>query len=200
MATGRDAAFGFAVYDELIRANLYAVPTAPTINIMHNDIVLHGGAHLATAKGGGLPIIEDGSVPDGDPSAVGSVIAIFDENMDPLLYIAPARVGDGTVAGYVMVADAPEQLFVAQEDSDGNAIEASEGGQNANIISGTLCAGNTTTGISLQEIDSDTAATDAALNVKLVRPHPLDTIAEDFCRYIVQINEHYYGPNTVAGL
>lgn len=200
MATGKDAAFGFAIWDELIRATLYAVITAPTINIYHQDIVRHGGTHLVTARGGGLPTIEDGSVPDDNPALLGSVVEIFDENMDPVKRIVAGEAGDSTVAGYVMVADSPNQLFVAQEDKEVNAITATEGGQNANIISGTLCAGNAVTGISLQEINSDTAATTAALNVKLVRPHPLDTIAADFCRYIVLINEHYYGPNTVAGL
>jgi len=198
MATGRDNPFGFAVWDKLIRANLYAVPTAPTIAIYHNDIVVHGGAHLATSRGY-LPIIEDAQVPDGYPSLLGSVVAIFDENMDPVKYIAVAEAGDTVVAGYVMVADSPEQLFVAQEDSVTNAITLTEGGQNANLISVALCAGNSTTGISTQEIDSDTAATTAALNLKIVRPHPFDTPTSDYCRYVVTINEHHYG-DTIAGL
>ena len=199
MATGRDNAFGFAVWDELIRANLYAVVTAPTIGIYHNDVVVHGGAHIITKAGGPLAIIEDGAVPDGNPAILGAVLSVFDENMDPIKNIIPARVGDGTVAGFVLVADSPDQLFVAQEDSAVNAITLAEGGQNANIISAALCAGNTVTGISTQEIDSDSAGTAAALQVKLVRPHPKDTPAADYCRYIVQLNEHYYG-DTIAGL
>ncbi|MEA2066545.1 MAG: hypothetical protein U9O65_05545 [Thermotogota bacterium] len=199
MATGLDRPFGFEVWDELIRSNLYAVPTAPTIGIYHNDIVRHGGAHLSTAKGGHLPIVEDGAVPDGNAALLGTVLAIFDENMDPVSRIIPAETGDSTVAGYVMVADSPDQLFVAQEDSDSNAITLTEGGQNADLVSVALCAGTATTGISTQEIDSDTAGTGAALNLKIVRPHPKDTPTEDYCRYIVQINEHYYG-DTMAGL
>lgn len=197
MATGTDAAFGFAVWDKLIRSTLYAVVTAPTINIYHNDIVVHGGAHLAT-RFGGLPVILDSAVPDGVAGLVGSVLSIFDENMDPVKRIVAAETGDGTVAGYVMVADSPDQLFVAQEDSGGNAITATEGGQNADIVSQTLCAGTATTGISLMEIDSD-STTNTTLQLKLIAPHPLDTITEDYCRYIVQINEHYYG-DTLAGI
>ena len=201
MATGKDAAFGFAVWDKLIRANLYAVNTAPTINVSIGDVVLHGGAHIITAKGGPLADILDSAVPDGNPGILGAVISVFDENMDLITgkYIAAGRVGDSTVAGYVMVADSPGQLFVVQEDSTGNAIELAEGGFNCNIISATLCAPNTVTGISTQELDSDSAAATAALQCKIVRPHPLDTPAADYCRYIVQLNEHYYG-DTMAGI
>ena len=197
MAPGKDAAVGFAVWDKLIRQNLYAVVTLPTVGIYLNDTVVHGAAHLATAKGGYLAIVEDANNPDGNPSLLGGVTAIFDEDMDPIKYIVALRAGDDVVAGYVMVADSPDQLFVAQEDSDSNAITLTEGGQNANIV--TASAGSSVTGISKQEINSNTAAATAALNVKLVRPHPLDTPTEDYCRYVVQLNEHYYG-DTMAGI
>jgi hypothetical protein len=199
MATGNDAAFGFAVWDKLIRANLYAVNTAPTINIYHNDLVVAGGANVITTKGGPLMDIADAAVPDGNPGILGSVLAIFDENMDPVKRIVAAEAGDSTVAGYVLVADSPDQLFLAQEDSGGNAITLTEGSMNADIVSQALCAGNSTTGRSLQEIDSDTAANTAALQVKIMMPHYLDTPGSDYCRYIVQINEHYYG-DTIAGI
>jgi hypothetical protein len=195
-----DAPFGFQPYGPVLRANLYAVATAPTINIYHNDIVRHGGTALAT-RFGTMPIIEDSAVPDGGAHLLGSVIAIFDEDMAPVNRIVAAEAGDSTVAGYVMVADHPNQLFIAAEDGVTNAIDLAEVGQNADIISGTLCAGNAYTGISKQEIDSDTAATTAALNVRLIRPHEDDTVADDtncHARWIVQINEHWF--HDVVGL
>lgn len=195
-----DAPTGFAPYGEVLRAQLYAINTAPTINVFHNDIVAAGGAFVSTPHGY-MMIIEDGSVPDGNAALLGSVLAIFDENMDPTRYIAAGATGDGTIAGYVLVADHPQQMFIAQEDADGNAIDLVEGSMNADIISVALCAGDTTTGISTQEIDSSTAATTAALNVKLYQPHPDDTPANDsyHCRYICTINEHYWG-DTIAGV
>lgn len=192
-----DAPMGFQVYGECLRERLYAVATAPTIHVYHGDIVLHGGTAIAT-KFGTLPIIEDGAVPDGvadTQKILGAVTAVFDEHMDPVSYIAATEAGDSTVAGYVLVADHPDQLFIAQEDGVTNAIDLAEVGGNADIISVALCAGNTTTGISTQEIDSDTAAATAALDVKLHFPHPDDTVANDtncHARWIVSINTHFF--------
>lgn len=196
-----DAPFGFEPYGNVLRQQLYAVNTAPTINVYHNDLVRAGGAVVATPKGTKM-IIEDGAVPDGNPVILGSVMSIFDENMQPLSYIAAGRTGNGTIAGYVMVADHPDQIFLAQEDGDTNAIDLAEGSMNADIISEALCAGDSNTGLSKQQIDSDTAATTAALNVKLIHPHEDDTVATDatpYCRWTCVINEHYYD-GTIAGV
>lgn len=189
-----DAAFGFQPYGNVLRAQLYAVLTAPTIYVFHNDIVVHGGTSVTTPMGY-LPVIEDGSVPDSDPFILGSVLSVFDENMFPVPYIAPAEAGNGTIAGYVMVADHPDQLFIAQEDGESNAIDLAEAGNNCDLIAGTLCLGDTNTGISLMELDSDSAAASAALQFKLIRPHEDDTPADDtnhYARWIVQVNEHFY--------
>lgn len=196
-----DYAFGFIPYGPILRSRIYAVLTAPTINVCINDLVVHGGTGVVTPKGT-KNAIEDGAVPDGNPSFLGGVLSVFNENMEPIQYIAPARVGNGTIAGYVLVADSPDQLYLAQEDGDTNAIDVAEMGQNADIISATLCAPNTTTFMGTQEIDSTSAGTSADLNVKLVEPHMDDTIADDdnpYARWIVQVNEHYYG-DTMAGL
>lgn len=196
-----DAAFGFQPYDTVLRSNLYAVLTAPTIYIFHNDIVVHGGTGVST-KFGYLPVIEDGSVPDSDSHILGSVLAVFDEDMIPVKYIAPAEVGDGTIAGYVLVADHPDQMFIAQEDGEGNAIDLAEMGNNIDLIAGTLCAGNTYTGIGKMELDSDSAATTEALQFRLVKPHEDDTPADDtyhYARWIVVANEHFYRA-TQAGI
>lgn len=189
-----DAAFGFQPYGPILRAELYAVATAPTINVMQFDIVVHGGTMVSTPLGY-LPIIEDGAVPDGNPNMLGSVLACFDENYEPALYIAAEEVGNSTIAGYVLVANHPQQLYIAQEDGTTNAIDLADCGQNANIVSGTLCAGNTSTGIGKQEIASDTVSATAALNVRVLRPHEDDTPADDtncYCRWICMINEHFH--------
>lgn len=193
----QDMPAGFQVYGECLRERLYAVLTAPTINVSHGDIVMHGGTAVAT-KWGTLPVIEDGAVPDGVANTqklLGSVTAVFDENMDPTSYLAPAAAGDGTVAGFVLVADHPDQLFIGQEDGTTAAIDLADVGQNADIQSATLCAPNTNTGQSTQEIASDTVAATAALDLKLEFPHPDDTVGNDtncHARWIVSINTHFY--------
>jgi len=196
-----DAAFGFEPYDVVLRSQLYAVITAPTINVCVKDIVVHGSTLVATPTGY-LAAIEDGSVPDGDPQILGGVIGCYDENMKPLQYIPAARTGNGTIAGYVMVADHPDQLWIAQEDGDTNAIDLAEAGMNIDLISAALCAPNSFTGLSTQELDSTSAANTEALQFRLLWPHEDDTPAVDASpnsRWIVRANEHFYSA-TQAGL
>lgn len=198
----KDAAFGFQPYGNVLRATLYAVITAPTIYVFHNDIVVHGGTIVSTPIGY-LPAIEDGSVPDSDTHILGSVLEVFDEDMMPLAYISPSRAGNGTIAGYVLVADHPDQLFIAQEDGEANAIDLAEAGQNIDLIAGTLCLGDTNTGVSLMELDSDSAATTAALQFRLIKPHEDDTPADDtnhYARWIVAVNEHFFNSTDSSGI
>jgi hypothetical protein len=196
-----DAAFGFIPYGDVLRVQRYAVNTAPTINIAPGDLLTAGGAVVSTPKGY-LMDVDDAAVMDGTAGILGAVVAVEDEDGAPLSYMAAGRVGNSTIAGYVMIADHPMQLFLAQEDGATNAIDLDEGSMNANAVSATLAAPNTDTGRSTMEIDSDSAATTAALNIKLIAPHPDDTPADDtncHCRWICQINEHYYG-DTMAGV
>jgi hypothetical protein len=191
-----DAPFGFQPWGPVLRQRLYAVQTAPVIHVYHGDLVLHGGDALAT-KYGVLPIIIDAAVPDGVANTqklCGVVLSCFDENMDPIKYIAATRVGDGAIAGYIMVSDHPRQEYLIQEDGTGNAIDLDEVGLACDVISGTICLGNPYTGVSLMQLDSDTAAASAALDVLLHRPHPDDTAAADatpYCRWIVTINTQF---------
>jgi len=198
--TDNNAAFGFLPWGEVLRQRMYAVATEPVINIYHNDIVAHSGGGIATQKAGSLAAVAVDAVPDGSGASalLGSVTAIFDENMKPVKRIVATEAGDGTVAGYVMVADHPQQLFVVQEDSDGNAIEQSEMGYNVDIQSQDLCDGTALTGRSLQELDSTTAANTVTLDCKLHYAHPRDTVASDYCRYIVSLNGHFFGDNAVG--
>lgn len=200
MTVNTDAPFGFAVHGPLLRERLYAVNTEPVIHIYHNDIVIAGGAIVSTPAKGYLMDIADAAVPDGTAGILGAVTAIFDENMMPVSYIAATEEGNGVIAGYVMVADHPDQEFIAQEDGTTNAIDLADGSQNVDVVSVTICAGDTNTGISTQELASDTISANV-LQIKLIRPHERDLPADDTdigCRWICQINEHFYG-DTIVG-
>ena len=195
-----DRPAGFVPYGPVLRQGLYAVNTAPTINICVGDIVVSGGAIVTTPKGF-LQDVLDAAVPASAAANLGAVLSVMDSDGDTVKYLAPSTAGNSTIAGYIIVADHPDQRFIAQEDGATNAIDLSEGGQNADIICATLCAPNTVTGLSTQEIDSDSAGTSAGLVLKLLHPHINDTPADDSdvgCRWVVQINEHYYG-DTMAG-
>ena len=183
------------------------------VNYFHGDIVGLEGANILTPKMGYLPQLYDDGVIDGLDNLVGSIIALFDEKMDPIQFILAARTGNSTIAGYALIADDPEQFFVAREDFDSNAITTAEGSNNANIISETLSLPTVTVrknaGISSQMIDSDTAAATAALNLKLYSPHPSDgdlvadntpgDTGDQGARYICKITEHYYNRPSVPG-
>ena len=129
--------------------------------------------------------------------------------MDPVKYIAATDAGNATIAGYVLVADHPDQVYVAREDFETAAIDTADGAFNANIISQTICAGNSNTGRSRQMIDSNTAAVTADLDVKLYGPHPNDTLlfeddtpgesGVEGCRFICKINTHYENMTGVDG-
>lgn len=184
-----DAAFGFLPWGNVLRQRLYVVNTAPTIGIYNGDPVENGGVYVSTPHGYMLDIIDAAGIANNDDDILGMVTSIFDENMDPMIYMAASRVGAGSIAGYVMVADHPDQLFVGQEDSGTAAIDLDDAGKNADI---NWTAGSSTTGRSAAEIDSASIANTISLHLNVHYPHPDDTPANDayWCRYIVSINTH----------
>ena len=109
---------------------------------------------------------------------------------------------NGTAASdaIAFVADDPDQLFIAQQDSaSANAVVA-DLNLNANLVVG---SGNTTTGISGMEIDSDTKNTTATLNVKLIDFYdtPSNDATANNSILVVKINNHELGSHTgTAGL
>ena len=198
------APYGFQVYEKLKRAKIYAVPTAPTINVMIQDMVASGNTSIITAKMGlRLAILVAniiGSQPGHTTPILGSVLECFDSNMDPIStgYIPAGTVGDGTTAGYVLVADDPGQVYSAQIDS---AVTAANLDLNYDIGSPSLSAGNTSTGISKQYIVTSGAASTNTIPIRLLGQADLteDTTAA-YAKMICQINPetHYWGQGTAA--
>ncbi len=193
-----DNATGFQPYGELLRANYYVVNTAPVIGFSAGDMVHYttgGGTTVLSPIMGYMPIVADDAVLAAGDFLIGSVLGCYDENMDPVKYTAPTEAGDGTIAGHLLIADHPQQMFVAQEDAVGNAITSAEGQCNAEVYPPALNAGNTRTGISKMEIDSSSAANTSTLMLRLLRPHPDDVahVNGKWCRYICMINTHAYG-------
>ncbi len=191
-----DNANGFQPYGEVLRASMYVVQTNPTLAFYHGDMVHFtsgGGQSILSSVLGYMPKVDDSAILAADDILIGSVIGIFDEYLQPLKYMAVARTGDSTIAGHLLIADHPQQQFVAQEDAVGNAITAVEGQCNAEVIAPAANAGNTTTGMSKMEIDSTSAANTATLMLKLIRPHPNDVahVNGKNCRYICMINTNY---------
>ena len=194
-----DIPHGFKPWGPVLRAQLYAVPTANTIAFYHGDLVQAEITQAAVSKhlGAGTHI-EDDAVIQAAPGAtihiLGSVLAVFDHNMDPMLYMPVGKVGDGTTAGYLLVADHPSQLYEAQGDT---AFALADMDLNYDVTSVLLNAGNTKTGISTQEIAIAGAAVTVTLPIRLYgQAYPdKDVYSAIGCRMICSINPlcHYYG-------
>ena len=109
---------------------------------------------------------------------------------------------NGTVASdaIAFIADDPDQLFIAQQDSDSANAVVADLNLNANLVVG---SGNTTTGISGMEIDSDSNNPTATLNVKLIDFYdtPSNDATANNSILVVKINNHELGSHTgTAGL
>lgn len=126
----------------------------------------------------------------GDGNYIGGVIVGFAPNPDNL----SLQYRAASTSRYVLVADDPDLLFVAQEDGD--ALAATDVGRNVSLTSAT--AGSTYTGRSGWEIDTDTASTEASAQCVIhgLDPAP-DNVLGANARWLIRINLHQ-GRNTTG--
>ena len=105
----------------------------------------------------------------------------------------PASLSPGDAIAFV--ADDPDQLFIAQQDSDGSNLVAADLNLNADLVFGT---GSTTTGMSGVEIDSSTKNTTAALQVRLIDFYdtPSNDATANNSILVIKINNHQLGSHT----
>lgn len=195
-----DAAFGFQPWGEVLRANIYAIVTANATALGPGMLMEAVGAGLTTKHFGTIQsaISEEGGAAG---SILGAVLACFDENYMPVSYIAATTTGDGTIAGYALIADHPQQMYIAQEDGDTSSLAVADIGLNVEAIGTGV---STTTGLSTMEIDSSSKNTTATIGMKLLGVHPDDTISADaaagnHARFICMVNTAHLAPN-VAGI
>jgi hypothetical protein len=156
---------------------------------------------LATPKLGLMTMIYDAAVLSSTPGdeflILGSVQALFDENMDPVQYIAAAETGDGTVAGYALVADHPEQQFMAVVNA---ALTATDLDLFYPLSGTALYAPNSYVYTSAQYITTTGANTTNTIPLRLLgQSHPQeDSYALAGCRMICQVQPacHHFGATT----
>ena len=105
----------------------------------------------------------------------------------------PASLSPGDAIAFV--ADDPDQLFIAQQDSDGSNLVAADLNLNADLVFG---AGSTTTGMSGVEIDSSSKNTTATLQVRLIDFYdvPSNDATANNSVIVVKINNHQLGSHT----
>lgn len=189
-----DAPKGLQIWGPLLRERLYGVEATLAVALYHGHMVITESTAVASKFGNYTVVISRAT--GGLSEVVGAVTALFDYNMDPVLYLA-ATAGDSTMTGYAMVADHPEQEFVVQEDGDGGVCTIGDAGQNADMIA--TSAGNAGTGLSGWEMDSSTVATTSTRAIQLLNPVPDQDPSLIHCDWIVRINSHFTG-NNIAGV
>ena len=193
---GTDAPFGFAPWGEVIHSSIYAVVTANAVAMAVGDLVEAVGAALTTAKFGTIQscITEEAGAAS---TIIGAVLALFDHDGLPVNRIPVTTTGDSTVAGYALVADSPDQLYLVAEDGATSSIQVADIGLNADAISThAAVAGNNY--LSKMELDSNTIANTNTLALKVLGLHPDDAIsaagaAGNHARFIVKVHTPYLG-------
>lgn len=131
-------------------------------------------------------------------------------SMERLLPVQYMGASPGATYNYfALITVDPNLFFTMQEDGDTTPLAAADGFANADFVF--THAGNTTTGISGCEIDSNTKANTATLALRLVRPwyeyydlvgnaHNaiVATAGASWCKWVVRINNYQFGANTLA--
>jgi len=130
---------------------------------------------------------------DAGTSVIGVCAYVLDTNRAP---IALGQLATTTV-GYVGVYDDPSIIFRVQEDGDTTPIsDRTCVGATANHID---AAGSTTTGKSVQTLDSTDVGTGAQLKIIGLYDVPGNAWADTYTELLVVINEHHYR-GAVAGV
>lgn len=117
---------------------------------------------------------------------MGSVVGCYDSTKAPIGYLT------GTTAGYVLVADDPDQLFLGQEDGDTSDLATTDVGQNVDVVSGT---GSTFRNRSGFQIDSSSVTTSTNAQLRIIAKYDrVNNDVGDYCKWIVKINYHQQLP------
>ena len=171
------------------QTNMYLVPSSDSTIIGVGDVVkLAGsagsaGTHVNGIDVEGMPTIARSAAGDLHVGVVVGFLADQDNLMRKHRAASTNRIA--------LVVDDPNVIFEVQEVSGGTALTVAAVGLNANIA--TVADANTTTGVSVTELDNATEATTADLDLKIVRlvPRPDNAIGEH-AKWEVLINTHSY--------
>jgi hypothetical protein len=188
-----DSPKGLKIGGPLLRATWYSVAASQASAIFIGDPVIATGTSnqvIVATAGSASPI-------------TGAVIGVFDNSKLPgiagsdgvrVAYAASVQAS----AFYVLVADHPDQVFIAQGDGDTSYLDINDCSGNVNLVAG---AGNTTSGISGWELDdSDTGDGGVADQIRLIRPvdRPDNTVGIANCDWYCRINNHQLNAGIVG--
>jgi hypothetical protein len=154
-----------------VRCRRYTVAVANATDIFIGDPVLliNTGTVIRATGGAGNYLC-------------GFVLGCFDTTGAPLGYLPTIT------AGYVLVADDPEQQFILQEDGVTTPLALEDVGEGVDLIIGT---GSTFRNRSGTMIDSNTVGTGVTTQLRiLAKQERVNNDLGAYCKWIVKINCH----------
>lgn len=158
--------------------NRYQIPATDSTDTFIGDAVKVTGS----ADSDGVPGVIQAAAGD----LITGVIVGFDPDRDDL----SKQYREADTKRYVLVADSPDIVFEIQEDSDTATLAATDVMSVADIV---VAAGDTSTGRSAMELDSDTAATGSSAQLRILRLVPReDNEIGANAKWEVLINEHQF--------
>lgn len=166
-------------------ANIYYVPSSYGTNIFPGDPVIPTG----TSDANGIPGVQLATAGAGN-YLIGSMVGIVNGGMPVIAVTRDLPVyRQASVSQYILVADDPDLIFLAQEDGLGGAMGVNASMTNVDLISG---SGNTTTGASGWLLDSSTAGTGATKQMRVWRPAdvPNNDPTLTYAKWYARINLH----------
>lgn len=181
------------------QTNLYFIPAADATAVFVGDLV----RLLGSASPDGYPTVAQSAAGN---VCVGVVVGFLTENTKPGGVTAgrtpnldTPQFRTASTDRYVLVADSPDLVMVAQEDAVGGALAVTAVGANINFV---VAAGSTTTGTSGMEVDSSTTATTATLPLRVVGfvNSPDNEIGVANAKVHVAWNAHQYGSAGIIGI
>lgn len=167
---------GLQPWGDLLRATEYTIAASYGTALYIGDPVVPTGTdrnvQIATAGTGN--------------KILGPIIAIYDANKVPITHWTASTA----TAAYCLVADHPDQLFIAQGDGDTSYLDINDCNGNVNMVSGTGSTFNYRSGWELDE--SDTGGSTAGDQIRLIRPAqiPGNTVGIANALWICRINNH----------
>ena len=167
-------------------ATRYVIPATDATASFVGDAVKLAGTSDSSGK---VP----GCIQAATGDRVVGVIAAMEPDFDNLTLLYRTA----STERFVYVIDDPSVLFEIQDDGVGATLAATDIGLNANFIVG---SGNTTTGASGMELDTNTKATTNTLDLKIhsITHTPRNELAANV-QVLVSFNKHQFA-DQVAGV
>lgn len=166
------------------KANVYYVPSTYATALYLGLPLIATGASDAN----GVPVVQIATAAGG-AYTIGPMVGIVAHNGIPVTRDLPLY-HQASTSQYILVADDPDLIFEAQEDSVGGSIAMATGGtKNVDFIAG---AGVAATGFSGWMLDSSTVNTTSTLQCRLLRgvEREGNTMAASYAKWLVRINLH----------